>query len=276
MKTTKKKVESRVNTLFIPFLFWNLVTLALLSLAQYLPVTQSFFSGENIPIASFRLYDYFNAIFGIDRFPISYQFWFIRDLMVMVLIAPIIYLILSKVPKIFFFVVFTLWFLNIWPIYIPSVAAFSFFYAGAYFAYSNTSLFMLDRFGFPFLAFYLIALLIDTATKNYIFNIYIHNTGVLLGIISAFFITKVLVEIAYLKKALLWASHCSFFVFAVHQPLLTVVKKISYKMIVPSNDLTALSLYFLIPLFVIIFSVVLYVSMKLITPKFLMVISGGR
>lgn len=272
----KRKIKSRIKTLFIPFLFWNFATLFLLSLAQYLPVTQAFFSGKNAPISTFGIFDYLNAIFGIDRSPIAYQFWFIRDLMVMVLLVPVIYLFLNKAPNIFLFVILSLWFFNVWPIYIPSVVAFAFFYAGAYFAYSKISLFALDRFGFVFLAFYLFVLVIDTATKDYMLNNYMHNIGILLGIASVFFITKEMIEIKFLKTFLLWASGCSFFVFAVHEPLLTAIKKISYKMFIPNNDIAVLSLYFVIPLFVIIISVVLYISMKTITPKFLSVISGGR
>lgn len=272
----RKKIASRVHTLLIPFLFWNVLTLLLIGLAQYLPATQSFFSGKNEPIAAFGPYDYFNAIFGIDRYPISYQFWFIRDLMVMILISPAIWLILRKAPRLFLLVILTLWFLDVWPISIPSLPAFAFFYAGAYFAYTHTSLFTADRFGFPLLIFYVTALLIDTATKDYLFNDYVHNIGILFGIASMFFITKVIQRNNLFKKALLWASGCSFFVFAVHEPLLTMARKISYKVLVPSNGLTVLSSYFLIPVFVIIFSVVLYISMKSITPGFLRIISGGR
>ncbi len=272
-----KKVKSRLKTLLIPFLFWNIATLLLIGLAQYLPATQSFFSGKNAPISTFGIFDYFNAIIGIDRSPISYQFWFVRDLMVMILVAPAIYLLLNKAPKVFLLVLFALWFLNVWPIYIPSSAAFAFFYSGAYFAHSNTSLFALDRFGSLILLVYLITLFADTAImNNYIINNYIHKIGILLGVGSALYVTKAIVESIYMKKILLWASGCSFFVFAVHEPLLTVIKKLSYKVLHPSNDLTVLSLYFFVPIFVIICSTLLYISMKSITPKFLCVISGER
>ncbi len=272
----RKKVKSRLKTLLIPFLFWNIATLFLIGLAQYLPATQPFFSGENAPISTFDMFDYVNAIFGIDSHPISYQFWFIRDLMVMVLVAPAIYLLINKAPKVFLLALLLLWLLNVWPIYIPSAAAFAFFYAGAYFAHSNTSLFALDQFGPSILSTYLAVLLIDTTTKNHIFNNYIHNIGILLGVSSALYVTKAIAESTYLKKFLLWASGCSFFVFAVHEPLLTVIRKLSYKVLQPSNDLTVLLLYFFIPVFVIICSVLLYISMKSITPKFLSGISGGR
>ncbi|MBP3981946.1 acyltransferase [Acidovorax sp. JG5] len=126
-KNYKTKLKSRLKTLLIPFLFWNILTLFLIALAQHIPTTQSFFSGKNASISKFEIFDYFNAVFGIDRSPISYQFWFIRDLIVMVLIAPAIYFLLNKASKIVLLVLFSLWLLSAWPIYIPSVTAFLFF-----------------------------------------------------------------------------------------------------------------------------------------------------
>ena len=272
----KKKLNSRIKTLLIPFLFWNVFTLLLFALAQYIPATQVYFSGKNDPISTFGVYDFFNAIIGIDRPPISYQFWFIRDLIVMVLLTPVVNLAIRGIPKFFLAGIFVLWFFNLWPLYMPSVVAFTFFYAGAYFASSNTSLFALDRFGIAILSSYSVILLIDTLTKGYEFNIYIHNTGVLLGVASALFLSKIIVRTDKLKRALLWAGSCSFFVFAVHEPLLTVVKKSIYKVLVPNSDAMVLALYVFIPAFVIVLSILLYVSMRFIAPRFLSVISGGR
>ncbi|MGX9418436.1 acyltransferase family protein [Vibrio sp. WJH972] len=276
LESYRKKITSRVNTLLIPFLFWNVITLLFVSLAQYLPATQSFFSGKSAPISTFGFFDYFNAIFGVNRYPISYQFWFIRDLMVMVLISPVVHLFVNKAGKAILFVLFALWFLNFWPIYIPSASAFAFFYAGAYFAHSNTSLFALDRFG-PLVIFaYFLVLVVDTTTKAYAFNLYIHQVGILIGLGSALYATKAIVESVHLRKAFMWASGCSFFVFAIHEPLLTVIQKLSYKVLHPNNDLDVISLYFLVPIVVIVTSMLLYISMKSITPKFMAVISGGR
>lgn len=276
LENYRKKLRSRINTLLIPYLFWNVVTLLLLALAQYLSVTQSFFSGKNPPISTYGIFDYVSALFGINRPPISYQFWFIRDLMIMVLIAPVIYLFIIKAPKVILLALSLLWFLNVWPIYMPTADAFLFFYAGAYFAYSNISLFTLDPFGPIIVSVYLIVLIIDTLSKNYLVNAYIHNIGILIGLVSALFVSKKIVESEDLKKAFMRASGCSFFVFAVHEPLLTVIKKLSYKVFHPINDITVLLLYFITPIMVIVISVLMQLSIKSITPKFLRVISGGR
>lgn len=276
IKNYMKKIQARVKTLLVPFLFWNIFTLSLLALAQDIPAIQVYLSGKKDLISTFGTYQYLNAIFGIDRSPISYQFWFIRDLMVIILLTPAIYLIIRRIPKIFLAGIFLLWFFDIWLIYVPSVAAIAFFYAGAYFACSNISLFALDRFGSAIISSYSAVLLIDTFSKGYEFNNYIHRTGVLLGVASALYISKAIVRMDKAKIALLWAGGCSFFVFAMHEPLLTIVKKITYDIVLPNSDLNIVSLYLAIPVLIIFTSILLYVAMKSVSPRFLSMVSGGR
>lgn len=274
-KGFKQKINTRIKTLIIPFLFWNIFVLCFIALAQYLPVTKVYFSGENIPILNFDVFDYINAILGLNKMPIAYQFWFIRDLIIMVFLSPVIYIFLKKVPKTFFVVIFLCWFFNYWPVYIPSIVACAFFYGGAFFAYSRISLFSLDRFGIAILFLYFIVLVIDISLKNFEVNGLIHNIGIILGVMSALFLSKALVE-SNAKKILLWAGGCSFFVFAVHEPLLTILKKIIYRAILPDSGVMILFLYIIIPIIVIVLSVVFYLVLKRYMPSVLRVVSGGR
>ena len=247
-----------------------------LAVAQSLPATRTYFSGENTLVRSFGLYDYVNAIIGIDRRPIAYQFWFIRDLMVMVLLVPAIQLIHKTVPVIFLFLLFFLWLLESWPIYTPSSAAVFFFYLGSLLSFHKKSLFSFDDYGAKILILYLFALVIDTLTKGYAYNGYIHRVGILLGMSSAFYATKFVLANQPLKTFLLWSGSCSFFVFAIHEPMLTVVKKIAYRLLEPSSDSIVIFLYFVIPLLVIAISVLTYASLKSLAPRFVGIISGGR
>lgn len=276
IKSYKKKIVSRLKTLVVPFLFWNIFTLLLLALAQYVPATQVYFSGRAEPVSTFGVAEYANAIIGLTRKPISYQFWFIRDLMVMVALAPVIHLIVKTIPMAFLVSILSLWFFNYWPIHIPSVVAVTFFYAGAFFASSNISLFALDRFGTAILISYLVVLSIDVSFRGHEFNNHIHNVGLLLGIAAVLNVSKCIVGMKYARDALLWAGGCSFFVFAVHEPLLTVIKKLSYSAVSPNSDVIILVLYLAIPVVVIASSILLYLAMRQIMPGILGAISGGR
>ncbi|MCC5023369.1 MAG: hypothetical protein J6386_11520 [Candidatus Synoicihabitans palmerolidicus] len=117
------------------------------AVAENAPFTQSFFSEANEPILEYSVYDLGNNLLGLESFPIAYQFWFIRDLIVIIVLCPLIHLILRTVPRIALGVIFALWYFNLWSWYIPSVAALAFFYAGAYFATRRIHPFSLDRYG---------------------------------------------------------------------------------------------------------------------------------
>ncbi len=277
VKKYQEKLRSRTRTLLIPFLFWNILTLMVYLAAQTLPAVRPFVSGQNNWIETYGPYDYLNAIIGIDQYPVAYQFWFIRDLMVMVVLSPIVYFSLRALPSLFLAVVFGLWYSQTWPLTIPDAAAVAFFSAGAAVALRGGSLFALDRYGSAITVAYLVVLVIDVLTKREPYHIYIHNAGIVLGVASALFLTRAIaVGQSRLKEFLLWAGSLSFFVFAVHEPMLTIFRKVFYKVLQPKSDLMVLGLYFAIPMLVIAIAILVYQILNRVAPRFLSVITGGR
>ncbi len=265
-----------MRTLLIPFLFWNLLILLLVSIAQHLSFTQSFFPEKNSLITSFSLYDFFNTILGINKFPIAYQFWFIRDLMIMVLLVPLLQLILRFSPLLFLLGLLILWLIPFWPINQPSSDTFFFFYAGAFLAFSDISIFTFDKLGKSILFFYAVFLVCGILTIGQELHGIIHRIGLLFGIFSALLLTKLIPPHTPLRAYLLWSAKCSFFIFAVHEPLLTVIQKVSYKFLQPDTDSMVLVLYISVPIVVVCLSILAYLITKQISPKFLGLITGGR
>jgi hypothetical protein len=70
-------------------------------------------------------------------------------------------------------------------------------------------------------------------------------------------------------------SGASFFVFATHQPLVTILVRISYKLFLPTSGVTILALYFLIPICLIAFLVALHRCLLKTAPSFLGFITGS-
>ncbi|MGD9772520.1 MAG: acyltransferase family protein, partial [Parabacteroides sp.] len=62
--TYAKKVKSRIQSLLIPYLIWNIFLLALYYFVQKIPDINALFSGEKERIADFSVVDYLHA-FGI-------------------------------------------------------------------------------------------------------------------------------------------------------------------------------------------------------------------
>ncbi|EKY4195043.1 acyltransferase [Vibrio harveyi] len=274
----KVKLKSRFNSLVIPFLFWNITTLAVFFLVQINPTTSTLFSGNGQLISEYNSFDFINAIIGINRLPISFQFWFIRDLIIVIILSPIFALFFKRksLSKIVLLCLLILWFFNLWPINIPSIASVMFFYTGAYLGTFGKCLFSLDKFGGNISYIYISILTIDCLTKGLSYNLYIHNFGILTGVISTLYISKIIHNNNSLRESFLKLSIYSFFVFAIHEPMLSLFEKIAYKVLTPNNALTATTIYILLPLITISIAILVQKTLAKLSPKTLSIISGGR
>ena len=60
----KAKVKSRLSSLVIPFLFWNAVSMLVFFIAQSIPSTSVFFSGNHQYIATYNIFDFLIIYLG--------------------------------------------------------------------------------------------------------------------------------------------------------------------------------------------------------------------
>jgi surface polysaccharide O-acyltransferase-like enzyme len=270
------KLRSRASSLLVPFLFWNALTLAVMALAQQLPSLSPFFSGRNAVIAEYNWQDYVAALFGIGRAPISYQFWFIRDLMILVLATPLIHLLNQRIPALMFIVLFLGWFTGIGDTFAPSAEATLFFCAGCYLGTNKTDLRVMDQYGKKTSVIYLAVLVATTILIGTRYHEYLYRFGILMGVASVFYATKLVTKYPSLSDKLLTLSIASFFVYAAHEPCLTVMRKLAYKYIRPETASMTLLLYFTIPVILITLLLSAYFSLLRVFPKLTNVITGGR
>lgn len=272
-----RKLKSRTKSLFIPFVFWNIITLFIIAIAQNIPATQIYFSGTNHqPISSFNSFDYLNAIFGITRHPIAYQFWFIRDLIILIIFIPLLKIFIKTSPIPYLASLFIIWLLDIWPIYAPASVGLLFFSLGIYLGRNKKSLFAFDKYGVPLALIYLTIVTIESLLTNTEITPYLHRVGIVFGVLSALYLSQFLAYYESLKKTILWLSSASFFIFATHEPLLTIVRKLLYKAIAPDTSAMILFLYFATPIMVITLLVIVYrISIKTM-PRLTRTVTGGR
>ena len=271
-----QKFRSRFNTLLVPFLFWNILVLVLFAAAQISPLTPPYFSGKIPPISEFPWLEYIDAIFGITRLPISYQFWFIRDLIIIVALTPFISVTISKIPYVALAFIATVWYLDLSPLDFPSAEALAFFYTGSLLAAKGISPFALDRYGKYIVGIYIAVAFVDAATKDMALNAMLSRAGLVLGVVSALYLTKSLLGREFLRSRLAALSMTSFFVFAAHEPLLSATRNVAFRVLDPSSDLFILGLYFFSPAFVVIVLVYTYRVLRIVLPTPTRFVSGGR
>jgi hypothetical protein len=208
-----------------------------------------YFSGTAWPpVHSFSFLNYMNVLFGIAvTYPISYQFWFIRDLMALVVFAPAIHLFLARKSALpFLAAMFCLWFFTVWPFLWPGVLASFFFSLGAYLSRPGTSVTYLDKFG-PWMSVTFLGLLIFQSAFPES-PLYLYKVVIFFGVPSLWWLAGLMERTAKLKLMFLRLSGASFFIFAAHEPLLRIIRKVLYNFLLPTSGVTLLALYFLIPI----------------------------
>lgn len=94
-----QKLRSRFWSLAVPYAFWNIAYLLFKFVVQTTPMFSTMLGGESKRLVDYVPFDYFDALFGLTTYPISYQFWFIRDLILMVVISPAIWVMVKHLPE---------------------------------------------------------------------------------------------------------------------------------------------------------------------------------
>ncbi len=279
-KVYTRKLKNRVWTLLIPYLFWNAAAL----LACYI---LHLMGKETSQISDYNLVNCLSAFWGLMNdagtatFPIDIPFWFIRDLMMVAVISPIIYWFLKRTKIYGLAVIGLLWLFEISIPYIGirglSPTALFFFMAGAWFSINGKNL--LEEFGktgnWIYLVYIVIALA-DLCSKETDYNQYIHKFGILAGIVCSFKVGAYLVEKRGVKTSA-FISSATFFVFAIHNPwILGNLKKLLYMLVRPESDGMLTVLYFGNVILTVCISLLIYSVLKRFLPRFTAIITGGR
>lgn len=124
------KIRHRVRTLYVPLVGWNLIFLAALALLYLSVPDHPLFAEINLRFQDASPWDFVNAVFALTHHPVGYQFWFVRDLFVTVLVSPLLALLLQRLPYVGLFVLGAAWLVghDLWIFFRTDVAFF--FYLG--------------------------------------------------------------------------------------------------------------------------------------------------
>lgn len=295
----KQKLLSRSKTLLVPYILWNLIAI-LWQFKCFLPGVSSFYPPVEFQLTPMRILNSFfysrNGIFvctqtaeiagGGPILPIDGPMWYVRDLIVMVMLSPVIHWLTKKIGYWFVTTNGLVWFLSQLilskespiEVYLSMVLTASFFFAwGAFYSISNENFVMRFRQMKYAPYIYVILAIIDVLTKDMFYNSYIHKAGILLGIVSVVLITSKLLENNKIKvhKTL---ANSSFFIFALHYMIINNIGKMTFILLhIPDNNPFAmLSLYLGTTIVTILFCLCLYLLLRRYTPRICSILTGGR
>lgn len=272
------KFKKRIKSIFIPYLVWSIWGLLFYFILQLFPQSQNFFTKKLIADYSFT--ELLNTLF-IN--PIPYQLWFLRDLIMLVMLSPLIFWFVKQLKIISILILFVMWFIFFdFNFYIFKTESLLFFSLGAYLALHQKS-FLLNKIYLKnywlLLIFWFTIVFIKTLLLNSehtFLIILLGKTSIIIGISTIWIIYDNLMENKLKPNAkILNLSSYSFFIFVFHEPILTFFKKGMFY-ITGTSDLMVLLNYFLSPLVIITFSIMIGFILSKVTPKFYQFITGGR
>lgn len=153
----KQKCKSRFRNLFVSYLIWNAIFLLVLAFAQYFYPT---LMGHSKLIANFSIWDFVLCFISMDYVingfsfrpfligPIDLPTWFIRDLMILVVLAPLIQFLLFRLKGLYVLVIVGIWLLGIYKhiLFIGTIGL-CFFSLGAYLGIKGVGFRSIMRYG---------------------------------------------------------------------------------------------------------------------------------
>lgn len=267
------KYKRRIHSLLMPYLIWN--TIAILVM---------YFRYEIIGDNDYSLTDYlsgfWSSVINGNGLPANNPLWFMRDLMVVTLMAPTIdYLIKGKygLLAIIFFAACYVTGIKI-PVCGVSMEAILFFSIGAYMAIHKVYITSIPKYlGTIMLLLYIpIQLFMNGLSPDcrylYLFDLLTSC----IKITAAFYLVSLLFKKKILKPTPI-LSKISFFLYALHGIIISPIIILLYNLSGCSNNpLALLGIYMTTPIIILVMTVVSYRFLIKYTPGIAKVVTGNR
>ena len=278
-----EKLKSRFWTLLIPYLFWNLAFMAMLLIVSSIPATSSIIQGTYKKyLGDYSFANFIDGLTGYrNGFPIAFHFWYVRDLIGMVILSPVFLLVARKIPYLGLALLAAPWLLKLEQLQLGlmNIQWFGplFFYLGCLIAVQKLDLTWLNRrknliIGI-YLAMALVLAIIQTSeieTFQHLFECCTKVVGTI-----AIWCASDLIS-GNLQKVCLNLSGLAFFVDASHEPTITVFKEVLDRLSKTPNSITVMVQYLLILTIATLVTLAAGSLLQRYTPKFFQVITGAR
>lgn len=277
-KNYTEKLRSRFHTLFIPYVLWNLLLLLLYVFAFALGYPQDI-NGKNI--VGYSFIDYLRIFWDRGSYdngnfvPLLCPLWYIRNLIIMSILSPLLYYSIRYVRELFLFIVAVWWMTTPHNAFISQTILF--FSLGAYFAIFNKNpLEAVDRNKGIFLTLFSVFAIGDILSHVYLgtpINLQIHRLSLIFNIPAFFLLGDWCVRHGYTNKIL---PNAAFIVFCVHYPIVVILRKFCIATYSNASDTVHILLYFACVVISTVLSLSIYLVLNRYFPKVKNILSGNR
>ena len=280
LKTYTEKLKRRAFTLFIPYLLWNLIAFGLYALKDvaahqnlsFPPSLNLLWGCRTLGTTHTNLFDW--TIWG-SMAPVLEPFWFVRDLMLVVLLSPLIYLLIRYLKIFGLLLIGAAYYLELWPNFGGvTLLGLWYFALGAWFSLTDREVIQKTRMlafpalvlMFPLGAFVMLYPDFEAAVRVPAQHLY-----VLCGMIFA-------VNLAHLccciHKPGKFLAQSSFFLYASHTMVLLPLSTLLAKYAANTDSFNQAMLFFALPVSATIICTLGFSLVRRILPKYHTVLTG--
>ena len=272
-----KILIKRYHSLVIPYLFWSILVVGIFYLLQNIPSASSFFDRQLVEHTSLA-----TLVQMILINPKNYPLWFIRDLIILIIVSPIIYYILKHYKSVYFILLLFLWLFFhdynsiSFTFYKPDVLLF--FSIGGCLALYNQKILTLKISNKSLMLLFVlyISLLLGktyfvmTVDGDLFIEVLLRKISIILGVFVVWFLLD-----RVSLKSFNSMTQFTFLLFVFHEPLLTILKK-GLLFIVGESHVNAMLIYLVTPALTIYILSILGHYMKKYLPRVTSVVTGNR
>lgn len=288
--TYKAKLRSRVKTLLVPYLIWNVLYLI------YIKSSSNPFGYVAPFVADMGVGDYFASFWNLivgetgmtnwlgwptpNHYPINFPLWYVRDLMALVVFSPLVYWFVKHTKKWGLLLFAICYVTGIWPNYTGiQINGILYFTVGAYLGVHKID--MVEWFRRYRHIIYPIAAALALVTL-YFGSIWtttgarVYKFFVLFGTASTIALAGGLVMRDKVRAVPL-LSNCAFFIMALHMIELCQLGDRLYRWAFsPESPLGLTICYIVVPFIVAGMCIAVFALLRKVCPALLKILNGGR
>jgi fucose 4-O-acetylase-like acetyltransferase len=271
-------IKKKFYTLVVPYFFWALLYVLIILVLQSIPKIQDYFNSALVnELTTMEL------IYHTWIQPKNYPLWFLRDLIFLVSISPIIKYFIEKNALVYFLILVPCWFVDLDAgprFYHFILGPLIFFSLGIYLSF-NQNIFLKYKIKKPLYITIFITYMILLLIKTFFFSFFLeysilvnilHKISILIGVPTLWFTF----DYFFLNSNLLLnLSKYTFILYVFHEPWLTMLKRGLF-LILGKNENFSFIIYLISPILIIITLTYIGKSMKYFLPNFTHLVTGKR
>lgn len=280
--TWKSNMKKKLKSLVLPYILWITLYIFMYFLGQTFPMTSGFFANAGRKVRDMSLMDFIGAYTGIGGHGLFVNaLWFIRDLVIMNLVAPVLKRAIDEFPLICLVLIAVLWNVGSIPeCLILNKLSVVFFALGYYivkYGFRMRTIDKLSTAGIIFIYVVMVTIEFCFYKEGSDLRKAAHSFTIIIGIVLLIKLSGLIIRKSEtnVPQALITVASYSFFVYASHDFVQTVLKKVADHTL-PQTDFIQMIEYFLIPFLVCFICVVAGILVNKLLPPVYGIMTGAR